>query len=702
MYSPIKYDVSIIVSIHNDAKFLARTIWSFAEAANFASLQGISTELVLVLDNHHDTVPHALDQCDYSAFANVQRVMVSVGSLGPCRQAGIDAAYGKYVALSDADDLISYNMISEMFQQAEKHGGKIVIFPGWLVAFGGQHHLYKMFPLNQVSELALFDHHPFISRSFLARDHAREIRLADVPANGQYAYEDWHHNATLAANGFELTTCPDTVFFYRKKGVSLLNTVNASSSKVIPFSDYFAPEKFLKLCAPAQQHYKSVMEGTEVPPDMIYSSFVSSTALVELCSSANVIDPAVDIRHLSPGNSFSNRKDDLTAGSAYYKICEHFNGRTNYTDVFILPFFTMGGAEKVIMNIIEDILSVDANREILFIFGMQSSAPQWLETLPKQVTICDMSQFCSLSREETVDLLTLRIIQALAPGANLYIKSSPFAYRFWGRYGDLLSGQKSTLLRFCDGSFEMQSLPFTVGFDFNFISEYSDTLTLILSDNRYINDADHARLPHLSGKQDVLYSVATPAATEDELDERYDQLHDRVIWASRFDHQKRPELLPLLAEALEKEFPSVTLEVWGAAVLGTGDISQLAAHKNIELKGTYQSFEEIPYGCSDAFIYTSRFDGIPTVILSALSVGMPVIAPRLGGIPEIVIDGETGVLVEPYLADDGLVNAYIEAIRHIRSSPEVRCTLGRNALRIIRNQHSPEKHLNIVKKHLLS
>ncbi|MFC7067076.1 glycosyltransferase family 2 protein [Brucella rhizosphaerae] len=217
MPSPIKYDVSIILSVHNDAKYLARTIWSFSDAANFATQSGISTELVIVQDNAHPSIPHALAQCDFAAFANVQRVVVSVGSLGPCRQAGIDVAEGKYVALSDADDLISYNMIGDMYQHAEKHQGKVVLFPDWLVAFGGQHHLYKIFSLAEVNELALFDHHPFISRSFMSRDYAQEIRLANVPVDGPYAYEDWHHNTNLAANGFELIVCPNTVFFYRKK-----------------------------------------------------------------------------------------------------------------------------------------------------------------------------------------------------------------------------------------------------------------------------------------------------------------------------------------------------------------------------------------------------------------------------------------------------------------------------------------------------
>ncbi|MEN5277298.1 glycosyltransferase [Brucella sp. TWI432] len=699
MPSPIHYDVSIILSVHNDAKYLARTIWSFSDAANYAALSGISTELVIVLDKPHHSIPNALKQCDFAAFANVQKIEVSVGSLGPCRQAGIDIAQGKYVALSDADDLISYNMILEMFQQAENHGGKVAIFPDWLVAFGGQHHLYKMFPLTQVSELALFDHHPFISRSFLLRDHAQEIRLANVPSSGHFAYEDWHHNTNLAANGFELTVCPNTVFFYRKKGVSLLNTVNASSSKVIPFSDYFIPENFLKLCSLKQHNYNPLTEQPEHSSNSLCYYFLSSILLVEMASAANFIDPAIDIRLLNPTNTFSNQNTDLSAGRAYYQVCEHLLGKS-FTDVFILPFFTMGGAEKVIITIIKDILSIDPNREILFLFGTKFDGPQWTDKINNQVTFCNLSDFCEPSLEEKIDLVTLRTIQAFAPNARIYIKSSPYAYRFWGRYGKLLSDHESILLRFCDGAYETQSLSFTIGFDFNFISEYGETISLLLSDNKYINDADRARLPFLAGKQDVLYSVATVSTTQDELDNRFKQIHDRIIWASRFDDQKRPELLPLLAEALEEAFPSTTLDIWGVPVLGTTNISQLESYKNVKLKGIYSSFEEIPYRHSDLFLYTSRFDGIPTVLLSALSVGMPIIAPQLGGIPEIVIDGENGVLVDPHLPDDELVNAYIDAIRFIRSSSTIRKAMGQKSLRLIEEQHSQSDHRETIKRNL--
>ncbi|TLM76674.1 MAG: glycosyltransferase family 4 protein [Actinobacteria bacterium] len=46
-------------------------------------------------------------------------------------------------------------------------------------------------------------------------------------------------------------------------------------------------------------------------------------------------------------------------------------------------------------------------------------------------------------------------------------------------------------------------------------------------------------------------------------------------------------------------------------------------------------------------VMTSRSEGFPMLALEAMALGRPVVATRVGGLPEIVADGETGVLVAP-------------------------------------------------------
>ncbi len=64
-------------------------------------------------------------------------------------------------------------------------------------------------------------------------------------------------------------------------------------------------------------------------------------------------------------------------------------------------------------------------------------------------------------------------------------------------------------------------------------------------------------------------------------------------------------------------------------------------------------------------------EGIPVVLMEAMAGGVPVVASRLSGIPELVTDGESGVLVPP-----GDVDALVEALASLATDPERRRRRG--------------------------
>jgi len=72
----------------------------------------------------------------------------------------------------------------------------------------------------------------------------------------------------------------------------------------------------------------------------------------------------------------------------------------------------------------------------------------------------------------------------------------------------------------------------------------------------------------------------------------------------------------------------------------------------------------------DIFALTSAYEGLGLVLLEAMASGLPVVATRAGAIPEVVVDGETGVLVAP-----GRPNELVAAF-HDLSDSSLRVQLG--------------------------
>lgn len=86
-----------------------------------------------------------------------------------------------------------------------------------------------------------------------------------------------------------------------------------------------------------------------------------------------------------------------------------------------------------------------------------------------------------------------------------------------------------------------------------------------------------------------------------------------------------------------------------------------AADARVVFAGYRDDVPALLAGC-DVFCLPSSMEGLPLVVLEAMAHGKPVVATRVGGTPELVADGETGLLVEPG-DEDALAGALGELLR---------------------------------------
>jgi glycosyltransferase involved in cell wall biosynthesis len=99
--------------------------------------------------------------------------------------------------------------------------------------------------------------------------------------------------------------------------------------------------------------------------------------------------------------------------------------------------------------------------------------------------------------------------------------------------------------------------------------------------------------------------------------------------------------------------------------LGLGDRFQFLGHRSDALR--------LLTG-ADVFVLASHQEGLPVVLMEAMSVGAPVVATSVGGVPQVIHDDVNGLLVSP-----GRPDCLARALMRITADPELRRRLARQA-----------------------
>jgi len=155
----------------------------------------------------------------------------------------------------------------------------------------------------------------------------------------------------------------------------------------------------------------------------------------------------------------------------------------------------------------------------------------------------------------------------------------------------------------------------------------------------------------------------------------------------RLVEQKGMNYFLTAAKQLLKEFPNLTFVIVGDGP-DLGKLQQMAKELRIENKvrftGVRYDMANV-YASLDVFALASIEEGMPMTLLEAMASRLPVAATAVGAVPQIVIPGETGMLVK---ARDAAEMA--QAIAALLRDPALRERLGANGQRKVHERFSSQ------------
>jgi glycosyltransferase involved in cell wall biosynthesis len=181
------------------------------------------------------------------------------------------------------------------------------------------------------------------------------------------------------------------------------------------------------------------------------------------------------------------------------------------------------------------------------------------------------------------------------------------------------------------------------------------------------------RLTVISNGIDVRAFEAASSASQPEAQARNEQVIGIV---ARLDLQKGFECLLNALAMLRDSFPEVRLVIAGEGP-DRAKIEQMVSRRKlggvVTIAGQQTDMPAV-YAAIDIFVLPSLNEGLPMTLLEAMAASKPIVATRVGAVPSVITDGETGLLVEP--ADEpGLT----KALAQLLANPELRRRLAEKA-----------------------
>ncbi len=287
------------------------------------------------------------------------------------------------------------------------------------------------------------------------------------------------------------------------------------------------------------------------------------------------------------------------------------------------------------------------------------------------------SIFGPLRRRKIPVVQTLHDYKLICPNYRLFTEGAPCERCRGGRYWNAWRHR-------CQGSGAAASLLIAVESSIHrAMGSYQRGVDLFLAPSRFLYEkaaefgVPEERLRHLP------YPIPLPKDAGEPARDGY------FLFAGRLTAEKG--LRTLLAAA--ERVPSVRIEIAGEGDLQSEVAARAARCPSVTLRGHLPPDEvlRLQRGAIAVLVPSEWYENLPLAILEAFAAGTPAIASRIGGIPELVVDGKTGFLFPP--ADAA---ALAERLARAAANRGALAEMGQRARAFVRERHDPAAHYDAL------
>lgn len=432
-------------------------------------------------------------------------------------------------------------------------------------------------------------------------------------------------------------------------------------SQILTFNGGVIDALELNRSALLQKFLLSVSGQSNAPTHMQQmSDFRSSGRLQAAIQEAVGLDPEVAL-DLSTAPSYLAPWHDSDYSDYEYVRAALGSAEVDY--LILVPFCKLGGADLV-AGFLTRTLSERGSVLVVQTDRSDWDRPDWF---PTDVRRADISKLVAPLTKYMRKRTLYESIVAIRPKA-VYNVNSRLGFEVFDGYGARLAAVTDLYAYyFCA---DRDSKGNEVGYPVSYFSNIfphlkealvdSASLARELSERYTLAPEDRVKVrtiytPAMGQPNDVI--MASSNVKQDPTGNR-----PLILWAGRFDRQKRFDLVVEIA----RNMPDVDFEIWGKAVLDAEpDLNNLP--ENLRVNPPFANIQDLPLADANGWLYTSSWDGIPTLLIELASLGMPIVASAVGGVPEL-IDERTGWPVHP----NASLEEYCDTIRSMLSEPDER------------------------------